>query len=108
MDIDPDYKTLIHTDASALLRPKTGLKDMFLEVSPGSHSAPVVKDGFTIPVQNTLPDVNPDEIYGALDADTRQYLRCSSTAPGRGSRVAAETSRRSSAASSPPTGTSRA
>src|SRR6185436_15733359 len=96
MDIDPDYKTLIHTDASALLRPKTGLKDMFLEDSPGSHSAPAVKDGFTIPVQNTLPDVNPDEIYGALDADTRQYLRCSSTAPGRGSRVAAETSRRSS------------
>jgi len=84
MDIDPDYKTLIHTDASALLRPKTGLKDMFLEVSPGSHSAPVVKDGFTIPVQNTLPDVNPDEIYGALDADTRQYLQLLVNGAGEG------------------------
>jgi phospholipid/cholesterol/gamma-HCH transport system substrate-binding protein len=74
MDIDPEYKTLIHTDATALLRPKTGLKDMFLEVNPGSHSAPVAKEGFTIPVQNTLPDVDPDQIYGSLDADTRPYL----------------------------------
>ena len=84
MEIDPEYKTLIHTDASALLRPKTGLKDMFLEVSPGSHSAPVAKGGFTIPVQNTLPDVNPDEIYGALDADTRQYLQLLVNGAGEG------------------------
>jgi phospholipid/cholesterol/gamma-HCH transport system substrate-binding protein len=26
-DIDPQYKNLVHTDATALLRPKTGLKD---------------------------------------------------------------------------------
>jgi len=84
MDIDPEYKTLIHTDASVLLRPKTGLKDMFLEVSPGSHSAPVAKAGFTIPVQNTLPDVNPDEVYGALDADTRQYLQLLVNGAGEG------------------------
>jgi phospholipid/cholesterol/gamma-HCH transport system substrate-binding protein len=84
MDIDPEYKTLIHTDATALLRPKTGLKDMFLEVSPGSHSAPVAKGGFTIPVQNTLPDVNPDEIYGALDADTRAYLQLLVDGAGQG------------------------
>jgi phospholipid/cholesterol/gamma-HCH transport system substrate-binding protein len=84
MDIDPQYKTLIHTDAEALLRPKTGLKDMFLEVSPGLHSAPVAKSGFTIPVQNTLPDVNPDEIYGALDADTRQYLQLLVNGAGEG------------------------
>jgi phospholipid/cholesterol/gamma-HCH transport system substrate-binding protein len=84
MDIDPEYKPLIHTDAAALLRPKTGLKDMFLEISPGSHSAPVAKAGFTIPVQNTLPDVNPDEIYGSLDADTRQYLQLLVNGAGQG------------------------
>src|SRR5204862_7544258 len=84
MDIDPEYNTHIHADAHALLRPKTGLKDMFLEVSPGSHSAPVAKQGFTIPVQNTLPDVNPDEIYGALDSDTRQYLQLLVNGAGEG------------------------
>ena len=28
-----------------------------------------------MPVANTLPDVNPDEILAQLDADTRAYLR---------------------------------
>jgi phospholipid/cholesterol/gamma-HCH transport system substrate-binding protein len=84
MDIDPEYKDLLHTDATALLRPKTGLKDMFLEINPGSHSAPVAKADFTIPVQNTLPDVNPDEIYSALDADTRQYLQLLVNGAGEG------------------------
>ena len=44
MDIDPKYKDLVHTDATALLRPKTGLKDMFVELNPGSKSAPVAKE----------------------------------------------------------------
>ena len=34
MDIDQKYKTLIRQDATALLRPRTGLKDMFIEVDP--------------------------------------------------------------------------
>src|SRR5205807_321732 len=51
-----------------------GLKDMFIEVNPGSQSAPVARPGNTIPVSNTLPDVNVDEILASLDADTRAYL----------------------------------
>ena len=31
--VDPEYKRLIHTNATALLRPKTGLKDMFVELA---------------------------------------------------------------------------
>jgi phospholipid/cholesterol/gamma-HCH transport system substrate-binding protein len=74
MDIDPQYKGLIHTDATALLRPKTGLKDMFLEINPGSNSAPAAKANWTMPIRNTLPDINPDEIFSVLDTDTRYYL----------------------------------
>ena len=70
MDLDPEYDDLVHTDATALLRPKTGLKDMFIEIDPGSNSAPLAKEGWTLPVQNTLPDINPDEVFSALDADT--------------------------------------
>ena len=33
-----------------------------------------LKDGDVIPVAETLPDVNLDEILAALDADTRDYL----------------------------------
>ncbi len=72
--IDPEYKQLIHQDAQALLRPHTGLKDEFLEVDPGGKK-PVAPAGWTIPVSNTLPDVNLDEILGTLDADTRPYLK---------------------------------
>src|SRR3989440_2017748 len=84
MDIDPQYKHLIHTDATALLRPKTGLKDMFLEVNPGNNSAPVAKRDWTIPVRNTLPDINPDEIFSVLDSDTRDYLKLLVNGAGRG------------------------
>ena len=33
---------------------------------------------------NTLPDINPDEIYSALDADTRPYLKLLVTGAGKG------------------------
>ena len=75
LDIDPAYKSMLHTDATALLRPRTALKDMFLEVDPGHRSAPVVKKGFVIPVANTSADVNQDEILASLDRDTRDYLQ---------------------------------
>jgi phospholipid/cholesterol/gamma-HCH transport system substrate-binding protein len=84
MDIDDQYKHLIHTDATALLRPKTGLKDMFVEVNPGTNSAPVASANWTMPVRNTLPDINPDEIFSALDVDTRDYLKLLVNGAGRG------------------------
>jgi phospholipid/cholesterol/gamma-HCH transport system substrate-binding protein len=75
MNIDDTYKNVVHTDATALLRPKTGLKDMFIELNPGTKSAKMAKAGFTIPINNTLPDVNPDETLSLLDADTRDYVQ---------------------------------
>jgi phospholipid/cholesterol/gamma-HCH transport system substrate-binding protein len=84
MDILPQYKRVIHSDASALLRPKTGLKDMFVELNPGTRSAPQVKDGFTISIANTLPDINPDEFYSSLDRDTRDYLQLLVDGAGKG------------------------
>ncbi len=82
MQILPKYRTLVRDDAQALLRPKTALKDMFIEVTPGDGRA--LKKGETIPVANTEPDVNPDEIWGMLDDDTRDYLRLLLTGAGGG------------------------
>lgn len=83
MDIDEKYKHLIHTSATALLRPKTGLKDMFVELDPGT-SGRVVKPGYTILVSNTLPDINVDEILSSLDSDTRAYLDLLVNGAGQG------------------------
>jgi len=84
VEIDHQYENLIRKDATALLRPKTVLKDMFLEVEPGT--GPVLEAGGRIPVENTLPDVDPDEIYSALDTDTRPYLRLLVSGAGKGLR----------------------
>jgi phospholipid/cholesterol/gamma-HCH transport system substrate-binding protein len=67
--------TPIREDATALLRPKTGLNDMVLELDPGTRRAPAAREGFTIPVDQTEPNVNFDEILASLDADTRDYLQ---------------------------------
>jgi phospholipid/cholesterol/gamma-HCH transport system substrate-binding protein len=80
----PEYKGLVHTNATAFLRPKTGLKDMFIELTPGDSRAPAAKPGWTIPIQNTLPDINPDEVLAALDGDTRDYLKLLVSGLGQG------------------------
>jgi phospholipid/cholesterol/gamma-HCH transport system substrate-binding protein len=74
MLIDEEHAP-VHRDATILLRPKTGLKDMFLELDPGTRSAGALREGERIQVSNTLPDVNPDEVLAQLDGDTRAYLR---------------------------------
>lgn len=75
MQVDPEYAPLIHEDASFLLRPRTGLNDMVLELDPGTEDSPAVEEGTTIPNSQTAPPVNPDEILASLDADTRGFLR---------------------------------
>jgi phospholipid/cholesterol/gamma-HCH transport system substrate-binding protein len=84
MVIDPEYEGMIRTDATALLRPRTGLKDMFIDLEPGTDDAPAADEDFTVPVSATAPDVNPDEILAELDADTRDYLKLLIGDAGRG------------------------
>jgi phospholipid/cholesterol/gamma-HCH transport system substrate-binding protein len=63
----------VHPDATLLLRPKTALKDMVAEMDPGTKGAEL-KDGGTLGVGSTDPDVNLDEILAGLDGDTRAAL----------------------------------
>lgn len=65
----------VYRDAHVLLRPKTGLKDMYLSLDPGTKAAGTLPDGGVVPASNTLPDVNPDEVLSVLDSDTRAYLQ---------------------------------
>ncbi len=74
MDIEPKYMELIHTNASLLLRPKTNLNDMVVEVDPGSGKDHI-EDGHNFPLSQTEPNVNLDAFLGTLDADTRQYIQ---------------------------------
>jgi phospholipid/cholesterol/gamma-HCH transport system substrate-binding protein len=75
MNIDPKYAPLIHKDASLLLRPRTGLQDMTIEIDPGTPDSKEVKEGSTVPLADTQPNVNPDQILATLDGDTQSFLQ---------------------------------
>jgi phospholipid/cholesterol/gamma-HCH transport system substrate-binding protein len=74
MDIEPKYMKLIHPDASFLLRPKTNLNDMVVEVEPGTGKGHV-ESGAEFTLAQTEPNTNLDAFLSTLDADTRQYLQ---------------------------------
>jgi phospholipid/cholesterol/gamma-HCH transport system substrate-binding protein len=87
MDIVPEYMKLIHPDANFLLRPKTGLNDMIVEVDPGSGKEQI-DDGAHFTLAQTEPNTNLDAFLATFDADTRQYIQLlvAGGAKGLGSR----------------------
>jgi phospholipid/cholesterol/gamma-HCH transport system substrate-binding protein len=74
MAIEPKYMKLIHPDASFLLRPKTNLNDMIVEIEPGTAKGEV-EDGDHFTLTQTEPNTNLDAFLATLDADTRQYVQ---------------------------------
>ena len=74
MDIEPKYLKLIHPDATLLLRPKTNLNDMTVEIEPG-HGKQHVEDGYRFPLSHTEPSIQFEAFLSTLDSDTQQYLQ---------------------------------
>ena len=83
MQIDQPHEELLRPDASMLLRPRTGLQDMTIELDPGVEPGSI-PDGGTIPLSQTAPNVNADQILATLDADTRSYLKLLLNGAGQG------------------------
>lgn len=72
LDIEPEYQDLMRQGSRALLRPRTGLKDMYIQIFPGEGEQ--MPEGSAIRLDNTLTDVDLDEILAELDDRTRNYL----------------------------------
>ena len=81
--IDREYLP-IYRDATILMRPTTGLKDMFFQLDPGTKSAGEYEEGEVVSMANTAPDVNFHDILSALDGETRSYLRLLLVGAGEG------------------------
>jgi phospholipid/cholesterol/gamma-HCH transport system substrate-binding protein len=65
----------IHTDAYAQIRPRIFLEgNFFIDLDPGSPSAPEMDSGGTIPVSRTSISVQLDEVLTALQAPVRADL----------------------------------
>jgi len=74
MEIEPKYIDLIHPNATLLLRPKTNLNDMTVEISPGS-GAKHVESGYRFPLSQTEPSIQFEAFLSTLDTDTQRYLQ---------------------------------
>ena len=70
MLVEEQYAPILRSDATVLLRPRTGLQDMTLEIDTGRGGAPL-EDGATIPLAQTKPNVQPDQILASLDDRVR-------------------------------------
>jgi phospholipid/cholesterol/gamma-HCH transport system substrate-binding protein len=66
----------IHTDATLKIRPRIFLEgNFFVDLQPGSPSAPTVSSGATIPITQTSDPVQLDQVLDALNTDTRANLQ---------------------------------
>jgi virulence factor Mce-like protein len=65
----------VHTDATIRIRDRLFLEGgYYLDLDPGSPSAPVTHDGFTIPLSNTSSVVQFYKVLSTFDIATRRSL----------------------------------
>jgi ABC-type transporter Mla subunit MlaD len=75
----------LRTDATAKVRPRIFLEgNYFVDLQPGSPSAPEMKEGGTIPATNTAAPVGFGQLLETLQSDTREDLRIVLQEYGRG------------------------
>lgn len=74
MRITPKYAR-IYRNATMLLRPKTQLQDITVEVNPGTPDAGRLRSGEALQQQQTAANIDFDQFLAGLDADTRVYLQ---------------------------------
>jgi len=70
IELDPRYAPL-PSDSRAVLRQKTLLGETYVELSPGSPSAPVIREGGVLAASRVSATVELDEIFRAFDGRTR-------------------------------------
>jgi virulence factor Mce-like protein len=63
------------TDMRAILRAKSLLGETYVELTPGSRSAPAVPDGGSLGAAQVTPSVQLDEIYRTFNPQTRAALQ---------------------------------
>ena len=83
MRVTPKYARF-YKNATMLLRPKTALEDMTIEVSPGTPAAGKLHSGETLPIEQTAPNIDFDEFLAGLDTETRFYLQALLAGAGEG------------------------
>jgi virulence factor Mce-like protein len=74
IELNRQYAPL-HQNAQAILRLKTILGETYVQLTPGSPNAKPIPDGGTLNRANVVPAVQLDEVFSALDPQTRQSFQ---------------------------------
>ena len=74
MKVTPKFARF-YRNATLLIRPKTQLQDITIEVNPGTPSSGKLNSGEVVPLSQTAANVDFDEFLAGLDAETRAYLQ---------------------------------
>lgn len=70
--VSADYP--VYDNARVVLRPKSPLNEMYVEVSPGGPPGTPLEDGAVLPVGQSSEPVQIDEVTGYLDDNARYAL----------------------------------
>jgi ABC-type transporter Mla subunit MlaD len=66
----------IHKDATFSIRPRIFLEgNFFVDINPGSPSAPIAPNGYVFPIQQGVEPVQFDQVLTSLQGDTRTNLQ---------------------------------
>ncbi|HEU4658075.1 MAG TPA: MlaD family protein [Capillimicrobium sp.] len=75
MELD-DAALPIHKDATVKVRPRIFLEgNFFVDLKPGTPTAPIIDDGDTLPMTQTYAPVQIGDVLTTLQRDTREDLK---------------------------------
>jgi virulence factor Mce-like protein len=74
MEIDPEFSPLPE-DVKAILRQKSLLGQIYIELTPGTRDGPKLDDGETIPAKSVVEPVELDEIVSLFNKETRENFQ---------------------------------
>jgi len=64
----------VYDNAKVVLRPKSPLNDMYVELNPGGPPGKRISDGGVLPLANSVTPVQVDEVLGHLDANAQAAI----------------------------------
>lgn len=74
LELRIDRHQAVYRNAAVVLRPKSPLNEMYIELDPGGPPGERLSDGDRLPIANTRPPVQVDQVLAHLDTNTRHAL----------------------------------
>lgn len=74
LELRVDDAQRIYSNARFVLRAKSPLNDMYVEISPGGPPGTPLRDGSVVATAQTVRPIQVDEVLGHLDPDARKGL----------------------------------